>query len=205
MSLLGCCSEITLKEGFREGVHGYLVPRRAPTNHHQRGQLLGETFQAAFSPLKSFKLSPRKALLAPATSSRLFYEQQKQQKDAAFDLLDAITKSGALPLSRSALHIVIASTHCFDKTVTETAAWSRLAHRRPQVIQDNINPIERVERASCIMASLVHQQPLKHMLREVLLHVMSLAASLRTRSPDLRPAAPCYWRMPPTSCVWKQA
>jgi hypothetical protein len=33
-------------------------------------------------------------------------------------------------LSHATLHIVVAATHCFDKTVTET------------VIQENLNPIE---------------------------------------------------------------
>jgi len=72
---------------------------------------------------------------------------QKTAKDEAFDLLDALTKSGALVLEHTALHIVIAATHCFDKTVTET------------VIQENANPVEKVERSSMIMASTIHQKP----------------------------------------------
>ncbi|CAJ1364440.1 unnamed protein product, partial [Effrenium voratum] len=88
----------------------------------------------------------QRALLAEPTSATLGPDEQKSQKNAAFDLLDAITKSGALPLSHASLHIVIAATHCFDKTVTET------------VVQENCNPIERVERSSLIMASTVHQE-----------------------------------------------
>ncbi len=99
------------------------------------------------------KLS-KPGLLAPETKNVLWPEQQKQHKDAAFDLLDAITKSGALPLTHASLHIVIASTHCFDKTVTET------------VIQDNLNPIDRVARSTLIMASTVHQQPVKSIVNE---------------------------------------
>lgn len=96
----------------------------------------------------------KQGLLAPETSDVLWPEQQKQQKDAAFDLLDAITKSGALPLTHASLHIVIASTHCFDKTVMET------------VIQDNLNPIDRVARSTLVMASTVHQQPVKSIVNE---------------------------------------
>ena len=106
----------------------------------------------------------KKSLLAPATSSSLFPEQQKQQKDAAFDLLDAITKSGALPLTHATLHIVIASTHCFDKTVTDT------------VIQDNTNPIERVEGSTLIMASAVHQQPVKSIVNQASVGRIAAAA-----------------------------
>eukprot|EP00913_Durusdinium_trenchii_P029563 g27711.t1 len=69
----------------------------------------------------TWKKRSQKALLAEPTEAQL----------TTFDLLDAITKSGALPLSHATLHIVIAATHCFDKTVLET------------VVQENVNPIEK--------------------------------------------------------------
>lgn len=96
----------------------------------------------------------QKALLAAPSTSTLRGDEQKQEKDAAFDLLDALTKSGALPVERASLHIVVAATHCFDKTVTET------------VVQDNVNPIDKVERSTLIMASTVHQQPPAVLVRE---------------------------------------
>merc|ERR1712217_420155 len=80
--------------------------------------------------------------------------EQKSEKDAALDLLDALTKSGALPIEQASLHIVVAATHCFDKTVTET------------VVQDNISPIDKVERSTLIMATTVHQQPASALIRE---------------------------------------
>jgi len=94
----------------------------------------------------------QKSLLAPPSTESLCADDQKREKDAAFDLLDAITKSGAMELSHASLHIVIAATHCFDKTVTESA------------IQDNVNPIEKVERSSLIMASTIHQEPVKALI-----------------------------------------
>merc|ERR1712083_199159 len=81
-------------------------------------------------------------------------EEQKKEKDAAFDLLDALTKSGALPLEHASLHVVVAATHCFDKTVTET------------VVQDNLDPISKVERSTLIMASTVHQKPAEALIKE---------------------------------------
>ncbi|CAE7681767.1 sas6 [Symbiodinium pilosum] len=96
----------------------------------------------------------QKSLLAQPSTAQLLSDDQKREKDAAFDLLDAITKSGALELSDATLHIVIAATHCFDKTVMECA------------IQDNVNPIERVERSSLIMASTIHQEPAKALVNE---------------------------------------
>jgi len=109
----------------------------------------------------------QKALLAQPVTSTLFFDDQKAEKDAAFDLLDAITKSGALPLSHAALHIVIAATHCFDKTVTET------------VVQDNVNPIDKVERSTLIVASTVHQQPVAALIDE------ASVARVSTSSPQL--------------------
>ena len=96
----------------------------------------------------------QKALLASPSTSHLSKAEQKTEREAAFDLLDALTKSGALPLTHASLHVVIAATHCFDKTVTET------------VIQNNINPIAKVERSSLIMASTVHQKPVPDLIKD---------------------------------------
>ncbi|CAE6956666.1 TRPT1 [Symbiodinium natans] len=96
----------------------------------------------------------QKALLASPSTSFLSKTEQKTEREAAFDLLDALTKSGALPLTHASLHVVIAATHCFDKTVTET------------VIQNNVNPIAKVERSSLIMASTVHEKPVGELIKD---------------------------------------
>merc|ERR1712232_1355573 len=106
------------------------------------------------SPSDRWTKRAQKALLAKPTTSSLGSEDQKKEKDAAFDLLDALTKSGALPVEHASLHIVIAATHCFDKSVTEA------------VIQDNVNPIEKVERSTLIMATTVHQRGTAALIRE---------------------------------------
>lgn len=99
------------------------------------------------SPGDMWRKKAQKALLASPTASTLDSEDQKGERDAAFDLLDALTRSGALHVDCASLHVVVAATHCFDKSVTET------------VVQDNRSPIDKVERSTLIMASTVHQQP----------------------------------------------
>ena len=42
---------------------------------------------------------------------------------------------------------MVAATHCFEKSLMMT------------VIQDNINPIEKLERSSLIVASTIHGAP----------------------------------------------
>merc|ERR1712176_796640 len=106
------------------------------------------------SPSGAWTKQAQKALLASPTVSALNSNEQKKEKDAAFDLLDALTKSGALPIKHASLHIVVAATHCFDKTVTET------------VVQNNVNPVEKVERSTLIMATTVHQQPAAALIQE---------------------------------------
>ena len=49
-----------------------------------------------------------------------FMQEQGKEKNRAFDLLDALTKSGALSVDYATLHVVIASTHCFDKSIINT-------------------------------------------------------------------------------------
>eukprot|EP00439_Symbiodinium_sp_Y106_P037021 s2962_g4.t1 len=106
------------------------------------------------NPGERWKKQSQKALLASPSTSHLSKAEQKTEREAAFDLLDALTKSGALPLTHASLHVVIAATHCFDKTVTET------------VIQNNVNPIAKVDRSSLIMASTVHQKPVQALIKD---------------------------------------
>lgn len=106
------------------------------------------------NPGETWQKRAQKALLAAPTTSTVGTDQQKKEKDAAFDLLDALTKSGALSVEHASLHVVVAATHCFDKTVTET------------VVQDNTNPIAKVERSTLIMAGTIHQKPVPALLRE---------------------------------------
>jgi hypothetical protein len=83
-------------------------------------------------------------LLTKAKESTLRPEQIKSEKDKAFDLLDALSRSGSLPIACAELHVVVAVTHCFEKDVMGT------------VIKDNMNPIEKVEKTMLLMASTIH-------------------------------------------------
>ena len=74
------------------------------------------------------------------------YDIENTERKKTFDLLDALTKSGALSIDYASLHVVIAATHCFDKTLMDT------------VIQNNINPIEKVERSFLIIASTIQRR-----------------------------------------------
>ena len=50
--------------------------------------------------------------------------------------------------------VVVAATHCFDKTLLDT------------VIQGNVNPIEKVERSLMIVATTIHGRPAIDLLTE---------------------------------------
>jgi len=97
------------------------------------------------TPGSVWTMRRKKQLLADFTTTTWQEADQKRERNAAFDLLDALTKSGALPLDHASLHVLIAATHTFDKTVTET------------VVQDSVNPIDKVERSMLIMASTVQE------------------------------------------------
>jgi hypothetical protein len=94
----------------------------------------------------------QKGLLAAPATATMTKDEQKDEKNRAFDLLDALSRSGALPIDHASLHVVIAATHCFDKTLLDT------------VIQGNVNPIEKVERSVMIVATTVHDRPASELL-----------------------------------------
>jgi hypothetical protein len=96
------------------------------------------------NPGASWTKRSQKALLAEPTESTLGASELERERNAAFDLLDALSKSGALTIDCAELHVVIAATHCFDQSVMDT------------LVQGNVNPIERVERSALIMATTLH-------------------------------------------------
>ena len=79
----------------------------------------------------------------------LVYDSQAQ----AFDLLDALSRSGVLTIEAASLHVILAATHCFDETLMDT------------IVQQNVNPIERVERSLLIVAGVVHGKKATQMLQ----------------------------------------
>ena len=50
--------------------------------------------------------------------------------------------------------MVIAATHCFDKTLMDV------------VVQDNVNPIEKIERSMMIVATTIQNQPARALVED---------------------------------------
>jgi hypothetical protein len=105
---------------------------------------VGTSWQKEFQP--SLLSDPLQATLGTAEISR--------ERNASFDLLDALTRSGNLYVEEAELHVIIAATHCFDKTLMNC------------IIQDNVNPIEHIERSALILASSVHRREAKELVIE---------------------------------------
>jgi hypothetical protein len=93
----------------------------------------------------------QKSLLAKPVSNSIDFAAEKKK---AFDLLDALTKSGAITVDHASLHIIVAASQCFQSTLFDS------------IVSNNTNPIEKVERSTLIMASTVFQQPFQSIVQE---------------------------------------
>lgn len=107
------------------------------------------------NPSDQWTKKSTKSLMSEQTTALLTATELNDAKQAAFELLDALTKSGALVMESASLHVVIAATHCFDKSLMDT------------VVQGNVNPIERVERSAVIMATTIHRLPASALLSDM--------------------------------------
>mmetsp|Transcript_6922 Transcript_6922/g.16177 ORF Transcript_6922/g.16177 Transcript_6922/m.16177 type:complete len:387 (-) Transcript_6922:93-1253(-) len=83
-------------------------------------------------------------LLTKPDTKTLWAKDVKSESNKAYDLLDAISRSGSLPIAYSDLHVVVCVTHCFEKDVMAT------------VVEDNVNPIEKLEMSTLLLGSAIH-------------------------------------------------
>jgi len=100
-----------------------------------------------------WRKSEKPTLLGQAKATTLLTEEQSREKRRAFGLLDAVTRAGALPIDAASLHVVLAATHCFDESLMST------------LIEKNVNPIEKLERSSLIIAEVVHAAPAARLIK----------------------------------------
>ncbi|CAJ1960164.1 unnamed protein product [Cylindrotheca closterium] len=83
-------------------------------------------------------------LLSKPTTNNLYESDVKSESNKAYDLLDAISRSGSLPIAYSDLHVIVCVTHCFEKDIMAT------------IVEDNINPIDRLEMSTLLLGSTIH-------------------------------------------------
>merc|ERR1712232_704881 len=102
-------------------------------------------------PHSVFHRSRHASIIQDAVKSILDSSTVQDEKNRAMDLLTAISRSGSLPIEASEVHVIVGMTHCFPKQIMET------------IIEDNINPIEKVEKSLRMIASVIHGKPVNDM------------------------------------------
>jgi hypothetical protein len=96
----------------------------------------------------SWTLESQKNVFTPPAKVSLDSSAQQQAKRKAFDLLDALTKSGALSVTDASLHVLVTATHIFDRSVLET------------LVQRDVNPLQKLQQSLLIMLKTLHGKPL---------------------------------------------
>lgn len=142
--------------GAATSTSGALDFSKLPVELDQR--LAALDLDAAMRPTKikmgeAWRKKAQRALLAKATESTLHKAEQATEKQKAFDLLDALSRAGALPIDAASLHVIIAATHCFDESLIDT------------LVVRNVNPIEKLERSSLIVAETISGLPATELVK----------------------------------------
>jgi len=104
------------------------------------------------TPGVSWKRTLQRTLLGKPTHETLLAPDQSRETNQAFELIDALSRSGALSFNEGSFHVISVSTHWFDKTLMDA------------IIQDNVNPIEIVERSTLLAASVLFDKPIEEII-----------------------------------------
>ncbi|KAI8584929.1 hypothetical protein BDZ88DRAFT_456456 [Geranomyces variabilis] len=84
-----------------------------------------------------------KSILRPPTTTTLDISAQRTERNAAFHLLDALSRSGELTLENVHLHVVCAATQAFDRTLVDT------------IIRGNIDPLRMIRETNLVIAGVL--------------------------------------------------
>merc|ERR1719310_193634 len=137
----------------QEGVDFTLIPKQLDQSVERNGEaasLRSTTIKTGSNWTRNRQAN----LLSNPERQGLDADLIRKEKSKAFDLLDALSRSGSLAIEHSELHVVIAMTHCFEKDLMGT------------VICDNVNPIEKLEGSTLLLASAVHGLLARDLVRD---------------------------------------
>jgi hypothetical protein len=95
-----------------------------------------------------------KDLLSKPVTLFLNEQQQSRERQAAFGLLDALTKSGGLSIAKASFHVIIATIQRFDQSLLHT------------IIRKNINPIASAERSYLMIGSVLQEMGIQGMVQD---------------------------------------
>eukprot|EP01064_Diplonema_japonicum_P038443 TRINITY_DN9323_c0_g1_i1.p1 TRINITY_DN9323_c0_g1~~TRINITY_DN9323_c0_g1_i1.p1 ORF type:complete len:923 (+),score=203.05 TRINITY_DN9323_c0_g1_i1:51-2771(+) len=87
----------------------------------------------------------QKRLLGGEKTCVLSESDLRTEKTKAYDLLDALTKSGLVPVEDSVLHVIVPTAHTFDQTIMDT------------LIKKNENPILSLQHSTQLVSSVLHR------------------------------------------------
>ncbi|EJK73244.1 hypothetical protein THAOC_05139 [Thalassiosira oceanica] len=136
-----------------EGVDFTLIPKQLDQSVEREG----DTASLRSTTIKTSSRWARNRqanLLSEPKRHVLNADEIRKEKSKAFDLLDALSRSGSLAIAYSELHVVVAMTHGFEKDLMGT------------VILDNVNPIEKLEGSTLLLASAVHGLSARELVRD---------------------------------------
>lgn len=87
-------------------------------------------------------------LLSPKSLTKVI-ERSEQEANTrkALDLLDALSRSGSLPLKFVDLHAIIGVTHCFSQSMIDT------------LVLDNVDPVKEFSDSTLLLSSVIHDAP----------------------------------------------